>query len=307
MDTRLLRIFRAVAKHSGLANAARELHLTPSALSHALKSLETEVGCRLFERVGNKMILNQAGEHLQAGIEQPLRAIENAAAAVKELSHWGHGRLRVGASVTACQQILPHAFRELKNEYPQIHLAVETGDMPHLITLLAEHHIDLAIGVEPEQVKDLELRPLFEDELLFVFSNSHPWNDGRTLSKEEIRSQALILYQRNSPTTRLVTQYFRNQRIELGPMMEVASITAIKEMVKLNIGVSILAPWTVDPELSRRVFKMRPLGTKALRRRWVVAHSAQKRLTLAEEKFCRLCRNQATALRKDRKELPTAK
>jgi DNA-binding transcriptional LysR family regulator len=86
--------------------------------------------------------------------------------------------------------------------------------------------------------------------------------------------------------------------------MEVGSVTAIKEMVLLNLGVAVLAPWVVEKELARGILQMRPIGSRPLRRRWVITHLATKRLNLAETRFCRLCRNQATALRKDRRELP---
>ncbi len=306
MDTRLLNIFRAVAKHNGLANAALELHLTPSALSHAIKSLETELGCRLFDRVGGKMMINQAGEQLLAAIAEPLRALDNAAAALRELGRWGQGRLRVGAPVTACQYVLPEVLRELRREFPKLLMQVETGNTAHLAMMLRERRIDLAIGVGTESAADLESHPLFEDELLFVVSRDHAWTDGRALSAEEIRGQPLILYQRSSSMTQLVNTYFKQSRIDPLCTMEIASITAIKAMVEMKLGVSVLAPWTADPELSRGMLKMRPLGARVLKRRWTILHSANRRLGHAEEKFCALCRARIAGMRLDRKDLPEA-
>jgi DNA-binding transcriptional LysR family regulator len=86
--------------------------------------------------------------------------------------------------------------------------------------------------------------------------------------------------------------------------MEVGDIGAIKELVKLNLGVSILAPWTADTELVRGTLCMRPLGPRPVRRHWVVATVAGRRLNLAEETFCRLCRAHATGMRLDRKDVP---
>src|SRR5690348_10147124 len=82
--------------------------------------------------------------------------------------------------------------------------------------------------------------------------------------------------------------YFREMEIAPATIMEVASIGAIKELVKLGIGVSVLAPWTVHHELARGGLKMRPLGSKPLRRQWGIISLASRRLTLAEESFCRL-------------------
>lgn len=304
METRLLRMFAAVARHGGLVGAAKEVHLTPSALSHALKGLERDLGCRLFERSGKRLVLNQAGEHLLAGVQGPLAAIEAAAAEVRRLNQWGASRLRIGAAVSTCQHLIPRVIRELRKQYPKLQLQIESGDTQDMLRLLRDHRIDLALGVAPETGADLTVRSIFRDELLFVFASTHPWADGRPLSRDELRQQPLILYQRSSLTARLVQDYFRRLNIAPCSIMEVASITAIKELVQLNLGVSVLAPWVADGELARGDLRMRPLGAQALRRRWVVLHLASRRLNLLEETFCRLCRAQAASMRLDRSDLP---
>src|SRR5688572_7682058 len=107
MDTRLLSMFRAVARSGSLVAASRELHVTPSAISHGLKHLETALGCRLFERVGKRMLINHAGEQLLASIEKPLRDLAAAEEKLKQLGTWGRPRLRIGAAVSTCQYLLP--------------------------------------------------------------------------------------------------------------------------------------------------------------------------------------------------------
>src|SRR3954451_16550796 len=98
MEIRLLKVFTAVAESGSLVVAGGKLHLTPSAISHSLKSLETDLGCRLFERVGKRMVLNHAGEQLLAKVREPLAALDAAAEGIKRLGHWGQTQLRVGAS-----------------------------------------------------------------------------------------------------------------------------------------------------------------------------------------------------------------
>jgi DNA-binding transcriptional LysR family regulator len=304
MDIRLLKMFRAVATLGGMPAASKQLHVTTSALSHGLKALETELGTRLFDRVGNKLLLNQAGEQLLAQTEGPLIALEHAAASIRALGRWGQSTLRVGASVSACQHILPAVFRELRKESPKVVLQVRSADTPQLVELLRQNRIDIALGPSAAASPDLELRPLFEDELMFVLSPDHPWVDGRALSKEDIARQQLIVYQSGSATNQLVDDYFREQSIAPTSAMEIGSITGIKEMVKLNLGVAILAPWVVEAELTRGVLKMRPLGAKVLKRSWVMTHLAGKRLGMMEETFYQICRRHCSGLRVDRKDLP---
>src|SRR6266436_7794197 len=147
MDTRLLRMFCVVARLGSLVAASQVLHLTPSALSHGLKALEAQLGCRLFERIGKKLLLNQAGEQLLAQSQSPLAALDAAEESLKRLGKWGQTRLRIGASASACQHIVPGIIRELKKTCPTVQLQVDSGDTPEMVGLMEQNRLDLVLGV----------------------------------------------------------------------------------------------------------------------------------------------------------------
>lgn len=304
MDTRLLKMFCAVAESSSLVKAAGKLHLTPSAISHGIKALEMDLGCRLFERAGKKMLLNQAGEQLLAQVRPSLAALDAAAEAVKRLARLGRTRLRIGVAATACAYILPGVIRELKKRDPNLELLVASGDTPEMVELVRSNKVDLALGVAPDNHTGLELHPIFRDELLFAFSPAHRWAAGRPIAREELRQQPVILTPRSSLTAQLVQQFFLGLNVAPGAVMEIASVDAIKELVKLNLGVSVLAPWTAEKELLKGSLKMRPLAAKPLTRHWVILSLAARELTPIEQAFCRLCRNHATGMRLDRRDVP---
>src|SRR2546421_5980503 len=150
METRLLKMFCAVARRGSVVAAARQLHLTPSAISHGLKALETRLGCRLFDRANKKMLLNQAGEQLLAQIEQPLTALDAAEQSLKNLAKWGETRLRIGAAASTCQYLLPPVIRELKKSFARVRFQVESGDMAEMVELIKQNRVDLALGVAPD-------------------------------------------------------------------------------------------------------------------------------------------------------------
>jgi DNA-binding transcriptional LysR family regulator len=241
---------------------------------------------------------------LLAQVEGPLAALDSAAEGIKHLGKWGHTQLRIGAAHTACEHILPRVIRELKKNQHSLELRLESADTPQLIELLQQSKVDLVLGLAPASQTGLAVRPMFRDELMFVFSPAHAWADGRPITRDEILKQQLIVYQRSSFTAQLVDSHFRELGMQPSIAMEVASTTAIIEFVKLNLGVAIMAPWTVDRELSRGVLKTRPLASKALCRRWSITSLANHRMSLVEETFCRLCRNHATGMRLDRSDLP---
>src|SRR6266550_5020162 len=141
LDSRQIRTFCAVARAGSFTQAARELHLTQSAVSHSMKALESETGCRLLDRLGKKVILTQAGEQLLHHATKILQEMENAREALAHLGKWGRGRLRLGASTTACQHLIPPVLREFKESFPDHAISIEPGDTSELLVALLRRRI----------------------------------------------------------------------------------------------------------------------------------------------------------------------
>lgn len=290
LDSRQLLAFSALARRGSFTLAAKDLFLTQSAVSHAIKSLEDDVGCRLLDRVGRRVLLTQAGEQFLRHTEKILREMEAARIGLETLSKWGHGRLRVGASTTACQHILPTVLREFRQSYPKCVIRIEPGDHGHQLDLLRGGQIDLAIVLEPPSgFAEFTFLPLFQDELKFIVAPMHPWAKQGRAPRESIESETLVLYNKTSQTFRLVSEYFREEKVTLSNYIELGSMEAIKELVKIGIGAGVLAPWIARAELENGSLVMLPLGTRRLRRRWGVIHLKGRRLALAEETFVGLC------------------
>ena len=298
LDSRQLNAFATLAKTGSFTKAAKELYLSQSAVSHSMKALEQDVGCRLLDRVGKTVLLTQAGEQLLQHAEKILREMVSARQALHHLSKWGQGRLRIGASATACQHILPAVLGEFKKKYPDCALTIEPNDTADNVELLRGNKIDLAIGLEPNQEDAVDFHPMFQDELHFLVSPLHPWAvEGRVL-REEIPKQKFILYNKASYTFRLVADYFRDEKMVLNTCIELGSMEAIKELVKLNLGVGILAPWIAGKEIAEKSIVPFSLGKRKLRRSWGILVWKERRLGLPEETFINLCRSVTERLNK---------
>jgi DNA-binding transcriptional LysR family regulator len=289
LDGRQLRAFRVLARTGSFTQTARELHLTQSGISHSMKSLEREIGCRLLDRLGKKVVLTQAGEQLLRHAEKILSEMESARESLKQLGKWGKGRLRLGASTTACQQIIPPVLREFKKAFPDHTIQLEPGDTAQLVSSLSKQQLDLALLLEVEKEPHLEFHPLFMDELRFIVSAQHPWAQAGRVDRAEIPRQSYILYSKTSMMFRLIENYFRPEEMVLNTVLEVGSVEATKELVKLGLGISILAPWICRKEIEEGSLVALPLGKKKLTRRWGIVHWRGKRLNLAEETFIKLC------------------
>ena len=290
IDSRQLRAFAALARTGSFTIAAKQLFLSQSAVSHSMKALETDVGCRLFDRVGKKVSLTQAGETLLHHAEKILGEMQNARSALYDLGKWGRGRLRIGASTTACQYILPPVLRQFKDTFPQTLISIEPGDTVRAIDLLHRSEIDLAIMMEPINEPQLEFHGLFTDELSFIVAAGHPWAKDGHVNRADVPRQNYVLYNQGSYTFRAIQQYFREEEMVLNTVIELGSMDAIKELVKLGLGVSILAPWIAQKELQEGSLVSLSLGRRKLKRQWGVVHLRARRLSLAEETFLTLCK-----------------
>lgn len=296
LDSRRLQQFCVLARTASFTQTARELHLTQSGISHSMKALEHEAGCRLLDRLGKKVVLTQAGEQLLQHAEKILAEMAAARDSLLALGKWGKGRLRLGASTTACQHLIPPVLREFKESFPDHAITLEPGDTPELVDALLKHRIDLALTLEAESETQLEFHPLFTDELHFIVSPMHPWARSGRVVREEIPRQNYILYSKRSVTFRLIEQYFRREQVVLNTVLEVGSMEATKELVKLGLGASILAPWVARREIEEGSLVTLPLGRKKLTRQWGILQWAGRRLNLSEETFIGLCRSAALGL-----------
>jgi LysR family transcriptional regulator, low CO2-responsive transcriptional regulator len=290
LDSRQLLAFATLARLGSFTQTARELFLTQSAVSHTIKALERDMGVTLFDRVGKKVHLTQAGEQLLVHAERILREMTDARSGIEELQNWGHGRLRVGASTTACHYILPTVLREFKQSFPKCVIKIEPGDQPRQLELLRSNQVDIALLLEPtEALTDLDFRPFFDDELMFLVAPMHPWAQRGQAKRDEIHAETLVLYNKTSYTFRLVDDYFREDGITLTNFIELGSMEAIKELVKIGLGAGVLAPWIAREELAKGELVSLPLGRRKLKRCWGAAFLKGRRLPLAEETFAGLC------------------
>ena len=291
LDSRQLRAFSVLARTGSFTLAARELHLSQSAVSHAMKGLEEDVGCRLLDRMGKKVLLTQAGEQFLQHAEKILIGMQQARDSLQHLGKWGGGRLRIGASGTACQHILPPALREFKKNFPQWLVSIQPSDTPQALQQLSDNLIDFALILEPGVREHIEFLPLFTDELFFIVSPAHPWARQGAPQRDDIPRQSYILYSRNSYTFRLVEEFFAVEDMTLNTVIEVGSMEATKEFVKLGLGISILAPWIAQKELLEKSLVAVPLGRRKLKRTWGIAYRKGRRLNLGEETFVQNCRS----------------
>ena len=293
LDVHQLTVFLAVAEKLSFTRAAEGLFLTQSAVSHQIANVERAMGSELFARQGRSIALTPAGQEMAYHARRVIAALGETEAAVRRAARPGQGRLRIGASTTACQFIIPEVLREFRECFPEYSLSVVPGDSPAMVEHLLADRVDLAIHIKVERQRKLAFHDLFEDELQFLVSPLHPWAKAGHADRKRLGDEPMVLYGRASATYRMVENYLARLGVPLRNPIELPDIGAIKELVKLGLGVSVTAEWVTRPEVAQKSLALVPMPVGKLRRKWCVTTLAGRRLTVAEQTFLGLCQNVA--------------
>ncbi len=296
LDARRLRAFVLLAKQASFASAAATLSLTPSAMSHSIKALEQEMGGSLFERRGHRAVLTAAGERLLPHAERILRAMRSARHEMHSLQAWGRGVLRIAAPASACQYFLPAVLLEFRECFPDGTLNITAADTDAALALVDEGKIDLAICLKTELPQTLDWTALFEDSLGFYVSPMHPWAKAKRLSRKDLASQAIIVYDRSAVTAKLIFVALKKVGVPPADVLSLGSMEAIKEMVKVGLGVGVLAPWVTAREVEMGSLVKVPFPVTPMLREWGVARYAGQKLSFMGETFLGLCREATSVL-----------
>jgi len=297
LDSQHLLVFVTLARTLNMSRAAEELHLTPSGVSHCLKALEADLGCRLFDRSSRKFALSKVGRVLLSEAEQILAQMKAIRGKSRAWNDWREGQLLIGANGTACQFLLPPTLREFRESFPSFSIMIKQCSSREALSLLMENQLDLALLTEPqEHPASIEFNPVGEDDLQFIVHPLHPWAVKRKAQREDIPNRKLIFPERSGNTYAIIESYFRSENITIQPFIEIANEQAIKEFARLGMGVGILPRWLVAEDLEQGRLVSLPLGRRRLKRRWGVLYSKTHHLNLAENLFISICRSVFRAL-----------
>ncbi len=288
IDTRQLRAFVCLARSGSFTQVGRELHLTQSAISHAIKSLEADLRSQLFHRQGKSVHLTHAGRELLPHAEAILQSMSHARAVLGTLDQTPRGKLRIGCTTAAAQFILPTVFREFKESFPLYEIKVVTGETPDTIEKLIKNQVDITVSLRPTDVGKLSCHPIFDDELEFLVSPLHAWAQKAPKAKDAA-SETFIVASRNSLNFALIQEFFMKQGVRLTNFIELGSSEATKELAKLGIGVAIAARWIARAEIEAGQLIALPLPKAKLKRRWIVSTLKYRPLNLPERTFIGLC------------------
>jgi DNA-binding transcriptional LysR family regulator len=197
-----LAIFVAVAEREHLTNAAEAIHLTPSAVSTAIKNLEAYYGVELFHRVGRRIELTQTGRTFLGEAKATLARVHAAELMLSELGGLQRGRLTLCASQTIASYWLPPVLMRFHRDYPGIELDLRIGNTRTVSDAVIEGQAELGFVEGELDAPALSSQVVAQDALVVVVGASHPWADGRKLSARDLATGSMWVMREEGSGTR---------------------------------------------------------------------------------------------------------
>ena len=266
MNLHQLRVFQVAVKNGGFTRAGDELHLSQSTVSQHIRSMEQDLGGPLFMRVGKRVVVTEAGNVLRQHTDRILRDLKNAEMAIREINSLRRGTVRLGVGPTTLIYRLPHVLRDYKRRFPDIDLIVLAGTTEFLLEALRSEHLDLAIVMRTDPLPGLTSTPLGREELVVVLNREHPLARQRTLDTSDLAGLRFILYEKNTAMQDLIDAFFKSLGITPRIAMEVENNEAIKSLVRVGLGASILPLCAVAKESSESPLRILRVKGKPLMR-----------------------------------------
>ncbi len=281
---RQLQVFEAVARQLSFSRAAAELNLTQPAVSMQVKLLEDQAGLPLFERIGKKVFLTEAGTELHQHsrvIAQQLRDADEALAARKGLSQ---GRLVITMVSTAKYLVPPLLARFLK-QHPRVTVKLSANNREVVLKQLADNEVDLAIMGRTPQGMNAVVEPFARHPHVVIAAPGHPLAKRRRIPLARLAEETFLIREPGSGTRALLERLFAEHGLPLNVSMEMASNETIKQAVQAGMGISLLSLHTIGLELKTRRLAVLDVEGLPIVRDWHVVHLAAKRLSPVAQAF----------------------
>lgn len=285
LDTRQLQVFEKLCCTNSFTQTAKLLFVTQSAVSHSLKSLEEEVGCKLLEKTGKKLSLTQAGDRLLKFARPLLEEMTKVKEEIATGENCGPQKFRIGASDQICRFLLPDIISNLSEGESALRLEVHGLETMDCLNLLSAGDIDLALTVEPIQRNEYSFVPCFSDEIVIVVYPDHPWATAGKIPWQESNKEKFIFPNTRGYTFRKVEKFLKENHYSLTSFIELNSVETMKEMISRRMGVGIMSDWSVLDEVESGRLVALPFGAKRLIRPWGVSFLKGRTIGQKEQKF----------------------
>lgn len=284
MELKQLEYFIAVCQELHFTRAAEKLGIAQPSLSQQIRLLEHEIGTPLFDRIGKRTVITEAGKTLLHHSYNVFHELSQAKAAISELQGLQRGTLKIGALLTVVNYLLPPTVAEFHRRYPNIELSVlglRTGDIREG---LLKNELDLGIVFLPMEHDDLESIPLYKENLALAAPADHALANEPFVTLDILKETPSILLPNTYFLRQTINEQCRLLGFTLQPVLEMTTMEAIINMVGQGVGVTILPKAYLD-YIDNKLIRTIPIQNPVLTTQIGVVYRKNKFLCAASRVF----------------------
>ncbi|HEN5021045.1 LysR family transcriptional regulator [Klebsiella pneumoniae] len=281
---RQLEVFAEVHKSGSTTQASQMLALSQSAVSAALTDLEGQLGVQLFDRVGKRLVVNEHGRLLYP---RALALLERALE-IEQLFRGDNGAIRVNASSTIGNYIMPEIIARYRHDFPDLPVELSVGNSLDVINAVADLRVDFGLIEGPCHAADIIAEPWLEDELVVFAAPNSPLLAGE-VTLQQLAEAPWILREHGSGTREIVDYVLLSHLPAFHLGMELGNSEAIKHAVRHGLGISCLSRRVIAEQLASGTLAELKVPLPRLTRTLWRIHHRQKHISKALQRFLHYC------------------
>lgn len=279
-----LKVFEAIARSGSFTRAAEEMFLSQPTVSQQIKQLTKAVGIPLFEQIGKRIYLTDAGKEVLTACKDISEKMSQLEMTLADLKGLKQGNLRL-AVITTAKYFVPRLLGQFRHRYPGIKVALQVTNRKQVLDRLGENEDDLYILGQPPEGLDINLRPILENALVAIAPSDHPLAGEKNITLQRFAEEPFIIREAGSGTRMAVEQFFAENRIEMNVEMEIGSNEAIKHAIVGGLGVSVLSRHVLALEGTKGPLTILDVEGFPIQRHWYIVYPASKQLSVVASTF----------------------
>lgn len=279
-----LQVFEAIAKHGNFTRAAEELFLTQPTVSQQMKQLTRAIGLPLFEQIGKRLYLTDAGQEVLKVCREIFERLSQMEMTLADLKGLKQGNLRL-AVITTAKYFVPRLLGSFRHRYPGINIFLQVINRQRVLERLSENLDDLYILGQPPSNLDISLRPVLENPLVAIAPHNHPLAQEKNISLQRLAEEPFIMREPGSGTRMAVERFFEENRVALNVEMEIGSNEAIKQAIVGGLGLSVLSRHALALEGTKGPLTILDVEGFPIQRHWYIVYPASKQLSVVARTF----------------------
>jgi DNA-binding transcriptional LysR family regulator len=288
-----LKVFEATARHGSFTRAAEELFLTQPTVSMQVKQLTKAIGLPLFEQVGKRLYLTDAGKELFSTCQDIFQKLEQLEMTVADLKGMKQGKLRL-AVITTTKYFMPRLLGPFCQRFPGVDVSLIVTNHERVIERLADNQDDLYVMSQIPENLDVKSHAFLENPLVVVAPRNHPLAKEKNISLKRLVEEPFIMREPGSGTRRAFQKLLDTQKLSVKVRLELGSNEAIKQAIAGGLGLSVLSRHTLLTDNSE--VTVLDVEGFPIERYWYIVYLSGKQLSVIASTFLDYMQEAATEL-----------